>query len=745
MKKSNEKSVKISIIIPVYNEEIYIADTLTSLLNQSFKEFEVICVDDGSEDHTLDILKSISDKDNRITILSQENSGAGKARNNGLKYAKGKYVIFLDSDDLFEQDMLEKLYLKAEETKSEMILFDAGRFDDKTGKALDNGNCLKTQYLHGFETISVENIYGDIFKVISLAPWNKFLLKEYLLKNKIEFQNTKNSNDVFFSIMCLVKARNISVIDAKLAYYRTGNCYSLQGNKDEYPIEFIYAFEKSYSSIQVAEYETIKDGFFDLFIDHLIGNLKTVKLPESRYKILEALLNSTLYDETINALLSKKDNVSYKQLLSKIEFCKMQNNSMIINNEVKILKESDVSSPKLSIIIPVYNVESFISETLGSILRQTLKDTEVICVDDGSDDSSLNIVIGLTKDDNRVTVCSTRNYGPSSARNIGIDLAKGEYLYFIDSDDILAEDALEKLYGRCISENLDVLLFEADVFADRDYSGTYSFNYHRHCKYENVYTGKEIFSLMRSNRDYFQSPCLYIFKKSLLIDNNIRFINGIVHEDNAFSFLLLMNAKRTSAINESLYYRRVRNDSIMTKNISYKNVYGYYRCYESVYDYYINNKEDLSKTQRSEVYKYLETLLENSIDLYTKMPYENRDFELCMYDGYERFVFLVSNPAKNRITAWREKKELSEKYDECIKKIKEYESEGAHKNINVSLDKDSISGLSGADISYDKYISLLEANHRLNIELLATRMSLSCRIGLAITWLPRKIKGLLWK
>jgi len=113
-----KKEIKVSIIIPVYNAEKYIREDLDSLLGQSLREIEVICVDDGSKDSSLKILEDYQRKDDRIKILKQENKGAGAARNEGMKEAKGDYLIFLDADDFFEKDMLEKSVGKMEEEES---------------------------------------------------------------------------------------------------------------------------------------------------------------------------------------------------------------------------------------------------------------------------------------------------------------------------------------------------------------------------------------------------------------------------------------------------------------------------------------------------------------------------------------------------------------------------------------------------------------------------------------------------
>ena len=122
--------VAISIVIPVYNIGKYLGTCLDSLINQTFEDFEAICVNDGSKDDSLKILEEYSKKDSRIKIITQENGGSGSARNNGLSLAQGKYVQFLDGDDYFEPEMLEKLFNLAEKHQEDIAVCSSRKVDD---------------------------------------------------------------------------------------------------------------------------------------------------------------------------------------------------------------------------------------------------------------------------------------------------------------------------------------------------------------------------------------------------------------------------------------------------------------------------------------------------------------------------------------------------------------------------------------------------------------------------------------
>ena len=130
--------IKVSVIMPIYNAHDFLAIAIDSVLAQTLKEIELICVDDGSTDTSLDMLKIYQKMDNRIRIITETNAGPGHARNNGLRRARGKYVAFLDADDFFEPTMIEKLYTLAEENDLDIAITKYDIYDNRKGKFVAN-------------------------------------------------------------------------------------------------------------------------------------------------------------------------------------------------------------------------------------------------------------------------------------------------------------------------------------------------------------------------------------------------------------------------------------------------------------------------------------------------------------------------------------------------------------------------------------------------------------------------------
>ena len=272
---------------------------------------------------------------------------------------------------------------------------------------------------------------------------------------------------------------------------------------------------------------------------------------------------------------------------------------------------------KVSVIIPIYNVEKYIEGCLQSICKQTLKDIEIICVNDGTPDNSMKIVEKLAKKDKRIIIINKENGGQSSARNLGIEKAKGKYVYFIDSDDQLKENALEVLYNRMEEDDLVTLFFDAEnIYESEEIKEASFFNasyYQRKNDYSSIYTGQELFKEMRNNAEFRVSPCLQMNRLDFINDNKIRFVEGIIHEDEIFTINVCLLSKRVSHIKENFYLRLVRDESTMTTSKSLKRAYGYFRalveCTELVFkyadpDYILAFKGQLSELQNSAATHY---------------------------------------------------------------------------------------------------------------------------------------------
>lgn len=235
----------------------------------------------------------------------------------------------------------------------------------------------------------------------------------------------------------------------------------------------------------------------------------------------------------------------------------------------------------ISVIIPVYNDEKNIGPCLDSVLlKQSLPGVEVICIDDGSTDGSLDILLDYQRRFPNVTVLSQENRGLSNARNRGLAMARGSYVYFVDSDDLLVEDMLQKAWQLCRDKELDVLFFSFESFGDTPQMNE---KYHKiiydikrkHSYSDEVLTGRAMFSQFCRVNEYHVMVWVQIAKREFLNRCNIQFPDGIVFEDNLYTFLVLMNARRTCCTNDIWYRKRIRENSIVTRAECPENIMGF--------------------------------------------------------------------------------------------------------------------------------------------------------------------------
>lgn len=285
----------VSVIIPVYNAEKYIEECLDSLLRQTYPDFEIICVDDGSTDNSLKILREYEKCDKRISVLTQKNQYAGVARNAGMERAKGKYLLFLDADDFFCEDMLERAVSEAEKSQTEILVFDAYIYDDVRKEVKANTWEVLSSDTFGDGIKSAAEIADTIYLFTTPSPWNKLFLREYIEKNALRFQEMKRTNDLFFVFAALSCAERIGILRQKLLYYRIGNEQSLQGSVEDTPAVFalaVYALQDFLKSRKL--WETFRTGFQDMAAELCVRNLSKMKSERTYLYLLEKLRDDVL-------------------------------------------------------------------------------------------------------------------------------------------------------------------------------------------------------------------------------------------------------------------------------------------------------------------------------------------------------------------------------------------------------------------------------------------------------------------
>lgn len=254
------------------------------------------------------------------------------------------------------------------------------------------------------------------------------------------------------------------------------------------------------------------------------------------------------------------------------------------------MEQFDSILPLVSVIVPIYNVQKYVERCVDSILNQTYKNTEIILVNDGSTDESLNIITSRYLD--RCIIIDKPNGGLSSARNAGLDRSSGDFLLFVDSDDYIVPEAIELLVKKMLASNSDICCFR---FKTSD-TNNKEYVLGKDFDLDSILGTDEIIRNGLLGLDIKTSACSRMYRSSILKKNNLRFFEGIINEDYVFTAMLLPVLKNVSFLNKPLYYVEQRLGSISRNykplNISvyfenFKLVQSYYKRY-SLYEKYVN-------------------------------------------------------------------------------------------------------------------------------------------------------------
>lgn len=222
----------VSIIITVYNGAEYLQECLDSVLAQTLKDMEIICVDDASTDDTPQILKAY---ENKMTVVTNaKNCMAGESRNKGFQKAAGEYVIFLDADDIFEPDMMQKAYDKAKSCEADICIFKEDLFSDNIEKRTNYAYVESLMKKLGERAFfSPQELSDILFSLWNGWAWDKLFRRKYILETGLKFQKLKSSNDGFFVHAALASATRISLLNEVLVHHRVGNGNSVSNTRDD--------------------------------------------------------------------------------------------------------------------------------------------------------------------------------------------------------------------------------------------------------------------------------------------------------------------------------------------------------------------------------------------------------------------------------------------------------------------------------------------------------------------------------
>lgn len=239
MSKMQNNAPILSVIMPVYNSEDYLEEAIESILLQDFTDFELIIIDDGSTDKSLDIIESYLKRDSRIKFFTTNHEGAGPARNVGIANARGFYTLFADADDVYDYHMISSMYSKAVYTNADVVICAYRKFDNITGDSLwdfrPKDIFLKKDRIYASE-------YSEIlFMAVPPSPWGKLIKSSVIKENAIHFQNLTSCNDVAFSYSLLSYAKILAFVNTILLFYRANTGKNISKDRSSQAENIFYA------------------------------------------------------------------------------------------------------------------------------------------------------------------------------------------------------------------------------------------------------------------------------------------------------------------------------------------------------------------------------------------------------------------------------------------------------------------------------------------------------------------------
>ncbi len=270
--------VKVSVIVPVYNAEQYLEKCLNSICSQTLKEIEIICVNDGSTDGSLQMLHEFAERDRRIKIVSQSNQYAGVARNHGMEYATGKYLSFLDADDYFKHDMLEKMYQRAEKSRADIVICRYIEYNEQLKKVMPMDWAFIDSFFIDKEEFSGNSLKNaGVFQITRGWAWDKLFRTDFVNQCGYRFPDFRSSEDGFFVYMLLARANKIIYMDDILITHIMNELNSLSSTKEQNWIngfKMLLMIKEEMEKLDI--YEMYKQSFLNEVVNFLVWYLDSM-------------------------------------------------------------------------------------------------------------------------------------------------------------------------------------------------------------------------------------------------------------------------------------------------------------------------------------------------------------------------------------------------------------------------------------------------------------------------------------
>lgn len=510
---------KVSVIIPVYNTAAYLPRCLDSVTGQTYRNMEIILVDDGSTDASLRICEEYAKQDTRIIVISQENRGNTAARKAGLRACTGAYVMFVDSDDWIGEELVSLLYRQAEEKDADLVISNVHRI--RVGGREEDRNNLIAAGVYRNPKEAVRKLFFDYEDCqYGILPYlfAKLYRKDLVARAMEEIDDRiRYDEDRALVWTCLMQDITAVFTDCREYHY----CQREEG--------LVRARDEMYLA---------KINYFYCYMRRLFAQEDEILRKQlERYVIWNVQIA-----------------FQWKLGMSESAYPKKPSQGQ---GRAKPAAEQI----KVSVIIPSLNAALYIRQCLDSVRTQTLQEIEILCVDAGSTDGTEAILKEYAASDNRIRYLTAGQQSYGYQMNLGIEAARGEYIGIVEPDDYISEEMFGKLYHAAHSEELDYV--KSNFYKFLDYRGRRHYQ-----KWERSYWGRpeDVFNRVIWLKETPQA-LVYgdhgniwsgIYRREFLTERKIRFHEtpGAAYQDTGFALLCTLEAERVMFLEDCFYRYR---------------------------------------------------------------------------------------------------------------------------------------------------------------------------------------------
>lgn len=543
--------ITISIILPVYNVEPWIGECIESLKKQKLPGLEFIFVDDCGTDNSMQFVNAWADADERVHIIRNgRNLGAGASRNVGIESARGEYLSFVDPDDWLSEDFYQKLYDKAIRTGKDIIKGRRLPVERKNGKVDSKSAALSKRTNKGIRRRFLKRapLYTRFTNEHQSAIYKSSLFHD----SSVRYGSTDYSEDVTFLLRVCYETESIAIVDDAIYYYRKRPKSATSVYTIDRSMEELKALEES---VDFLEGKQVNDWTFLYLKVKIRARLKNYYSATRNYNIPEEQQHK--YVDRFRKLINRLDNhpLLFRDYPELETFLKP---IQVVNTK-----------PKISVIIPMYKCADFIDNLLDSVCNQSLRDTEIICVLDGSDEDILKAIEKRSETDGRVICIEQLHSGAGTARNTGLDIAHGDYLLFLDADDLFETHMFETMYDEAVKWNADTVMCSYTETNEWDKTTHTNRGFDHDLMPENrVLDPSAIPMLLKA---YVGAPWNKLFRRKMIEEHDLRFSNTRIMNDEFFVTVAMICTEKLVTIHKDLLTvrRHVNEHSISTNRAKY--------------------------------------------------------------------------------------------------------------------------------------------------------------------------------